>query len=99
MSRSLCSPATPLASISGEASTNAEASAGFAPAHDASLGTAQASSTSPIRATNRCPTTSTHGLPVWVANRSPKTSGRGPYGVGVCIHIGSTAWTIGPPSP
>ena len=40
--------------------------------------------------------TSTHGLPVWAAARSPNSSGTGPYGVIVSIQRWSTAWTIGP---
>ena len=96
ISRSLCRPPTPCASISGEQSTTADVSAGLMPAHAASLGTDHASSASPTSAKNRCAITSIHGLPVTPATASPKNSGIGPYGAAVSIQRGSTPCTIGP---
>ncbi|PKH43799.1 hypothetical protein CXG46_04975 [Nocardioides alpinus] len=85
-----------MATISGEASTRQEASAGFAPHHRASRGTAHASRSRPTRAITRWATTSSQGSAVRPAARSPPMSGTGPYGAGVAIQRGSTPSTIGP---
>ncbi len=98
ISRSLCRPPTPFASISGDAITSPVASAGLTPVQVASRGIAQATIARPASAKIRCATTSSHGSPVKCETIPPSISGSGPYGVPVASQRGSTASMMGPVS-
>ncbi|PZP01723.1 MAG: hypothetical protein DI618_05320 [Dermacoccus nishinomiyaensis] len=82
-STSLCSPPKPWASMSGEASVRALASAGLTSRRRARRGTAQAARTSPMMIGTRCSHTRTVGSFTTSVHRAPHVRGSGPYGVGV----------------
>ena len=80
----------PCASTNGLATTRTEASTGSRPTFAASVGTAQASSTSPSTAASRYAVSSSHGSWVRCENAPPQASDNGPYGDGVVCHSGET---------